>query len=204
MPFSTMWQYLSKNEIKNLIQCNPGSYDSAFDAASAGVTYGPGGTSTGLGSLGASDIPLQSPFNPANMDLTLGGDDFDPLAFEFAFNAEKYKALADTCCSTLLVTGTAEVNGLYFKNSSVINGRVTYENRDRDKVISHDKESFIIFSTNSPEIEIKSDQNDGYNICPEEVQMWTEASETGYIENRYIEARCYYPKPGFEIHSPNH
>lgn len=43
IPFSTIWTY-GHNAI---IGCLPGEYQGTFDAASSGIQYGPGGTSTG-------------------------------------------------------------------------------------------------------------------------------------------------------------
>ena len=36
---------------------------------------------------------------------------------------------------------------------------------------------------------VKSDENDGYQSCPELVNIWMEDTETGYLLNKYIEAR---------------
>ena len=54
---------------------------------------------------------------------------FDALGLEFAVNAEKYAEVAETCCNRILLTGSKELDGIYYKSDRVINGKATYATR---------------------------------------------------------------------------
>ena len=70
----------------------------------------------------------------------------------------------------------------------------TFRNSVKDRAIFHDRTVYVIGNLDDAELTVKSDENDGYQPCPSQVNHWMENTDTGYLGNRYIEVQCYYPR----------
>ena len=128
---------------------------------------------------------------------------YDELLLEFAINEAKYKTVADRCCRQLIVSGSDEVDGIYTKIDSVINGRVSYQHQLGDRVIFHDLENYAIGEEGRASYHVRSHLLSTDYPCPNMVDEWLSATDTGWIENRYITTECFYPKlmtqKGFQL-----
>ena len=58
---------------------------------------------------------------------------FDAISLEFEINADKYQEIADTCCERLLLTGSKDLDGIYYKSDRVMNGKAAYATRETDR-----------------------------------------------------------------------
>ena len=58
---------------------------------------------------------------------------FDAISLEFEINADKYQEIADTCCERLLLTGSKDLDGIYYKSDRVMNGKAAYATRETDQ-----------------------------------------------------------------------
>ena len=94
-------------------------------SGSSGGSVGSGGS----GGFGGSGRPNSGPPGPGGFfapAVEVGISNIDAEALNFAINADKFAAVADTCCDKIIIRGTKQDDGLFYKTERVINGKATY------------------------------------------------------------------------------
>ena len=173
-----------------------GSFGSSF-GGSFGGSFGSGstggfgsGSSGGFGGGSGGEFGGGSGGGFGGGAGNSGGDvsEIDAIALNFAVNADRFKERADKCCNKLIVTGSKNLDGLYEKTFRVINGKATYESENKDRIIVHDRNNFVVGRVGDSDFPISSGTLDSDHDCPTHVKTWTESASDGYIRNRYIKA----------------